>query len=87
MIVTIHVYLFASDTNDFQLQSNQIIILPGMVDGTTLVCQTITILGDIVEEGNETFTITASVASPGDITSPDTFTVTILDDGDGMSDQ
>ena len=78
---------FASDTNDVQLQSNQIIILPGMVDGATPVCQPITILGDIVEEGDETFTITASVASPGNITSPDTFTVTIMDDGDGMSDE
>lgn len=58
-----------------------------MVDGTTQVCQIITILGDIVEEGDETFTITASVASPGNITSPDTFTVTIMDDGDGMSDE
>ena len=58
-----------------------------MVDGTTPVCQIITILGDIVEEGDETFTITASVASPGNIASPDTFTVTIMDDGDGMSDE
>ena len=50
----------------------------------TPVCQPITILGDTVEEEDETFTVAAFVTSPDTITQPDTFIVTIMDDGDGM---
>ena len=37
-----------------------------------------------MEEEDETFTVAASVTSPNTITQPDTFTVTIVNDGDGM---
>ena len=74
---------FTSGTSDFQLQFDQIII-PFTTAVGTPVCQPITILGDTVEEEDETFTVTASVTSPDTITQPDTFTVTIIDDGDGM---
>ena len=78
--------IHSSDTDDFQLLSDKIII-PSTTAVGTLVCQPITILGDTVEEEDETFTVTASVTSPNTITQPDTFTVTIVDDGDGMLEQ
>ena len=40
-----------------------------------------------MEEEDETFTVTASATTPDTITQPDTFTVTIVDDGDGMFDK
>ena len=75
--------LITLGTGDFQLLPDQIII-PSTEALNTLVCQNITILGDTVEEENETFTVRASVTSPNTITQPDTFTVTIVDDGDSM---
>ena len=83
MIVFIQVLIFTAGPSDFRLLSDQIII-PSTTAVGTLVCQPITILGDTVEEEDETFTVTASVTSPDTITQPDTFTVTIIDDGDGM---
>ena len=77
---------FTSGTSDFQLLFDQIVIPSTTAVGTS-VCQSITILGDTVEEEDETFTVTASVTSPNTITQPDTFTVTIVDDGDGMLEQ
>ena len=75
--------LITSGTGDFQLLPDQIII-PSTEALNTLVCQNITILGDTVEEENETFTFRAFVTIPDTITQPDTFTVTIVDDGDSM---
>ena len=86
MIVFIQVLIFTAGPSDFQLLSNQIII-PSTTAVGTPVCQPITILGDTVEEEDETFTVTASVTSPDTITQPDTITVTIVDDGDGMLEQ
>ena len=40
-----------------------------------------------MEEEDETFTVTAFATFPDTITPPDTFTVTIVDDGDGMLEQ
>ena len=57
-----------------------------MVDGTTPVCQPITILGDTVEEEDETFTVTAFATTPYTVTQPNSITVTIVDDGDSMFD-
>ena len=37
-----------------------------------------------MEEENETFTVRAFATIPDTITQPDTFTVTIVDDGDSM---
>ena len=79
-------YVFTSGTSDFQPLSDQIIV-PSTAVLNTLVCQNITILGDTVEEDEETFTVTASVTSPDTITQPDTFTVTIEDDRDGRFDK
>ena len=76
-------YVFTSGTSDFQLQF-ELIVIPSTTAVGTPVCQPITILGDTVEEEDETFTVTASVNSPDTITPPNTFTVTIMDDGDGM---
>ena len=75
--------LITSGTGDFQPLSDQIII-PSTAALNTLVCQNITILGDTVEEEDETFTVRAFATIPDTITQPDTFTVTIEDDGDGM---
>ena len=86
MIVFIPVLIFTAGPSDFQLLFDQIII-PSTTAVDTPVCQPITILGDTVEEENETFTVTASVTSPNTITQPDTITVTIVDDGDGMLEQ
>lgn len=55
-------------------------------DGTSTGCQPITILGDSVEEDNETFSVTASVASPNMVTQPSTIFVIIVDDNDGTFD-
>ena len=44
------------------------------------MCQVISIVGDTVEEEDESFTITASVTSPNIFTSPATATVIILND-------
>jgi len=54
--------------------------------GTSSGCQAITILGDSVEEDDETFNVTVSVTSPNTITTPSTVTVTIMDDNDGTFD-
>ena len=82
LLYSYNVCVLSSDTGDFQPLSDQIII-PSTAALNTLVCQNITILGDTVEEEDETFTVTASVTSPDTITQPDTFTVTIEDE-DGM---
>ena len=83
LLYSYNVCVVTSGTGDFQPLSDQIII-PSTAALNTLVCQNITILGDTVEEDEENFTVTASVTSPDTITQPDTFTVTIVDDGDGM---
>ena len=83
LLYSYNVCVVSSGTSDFQPLSDQIII-PSTAALNTLVCQNITILGDTVEEDEENFTVTASVTSPDTITQPDTFTVTIVDDGDGM---
>ena len=76
----------SSDTDDFQLMSDKIAILSNTTVGTP-VCQPITILGDTVEEEDESFTVRASVTSPNTITQPDTIVVTIMSDGDGTLEQ
>ena len=76
-------YVFISGTSDFQPLSDQIVILSTMAVGTP-VCLAITILGDTVEEEDETFTVAAFVTFPDTITQPNSITVTIVDDGDGM---
>jgi len=72
--------LYPADNSDFEPLSNQtLIILPTTPFGSP-VCQQITIIGDSVDEDDETFTITTSVISPNTITFPSTATVTIVDD-------
>ena len=68
-------FLFVPDSSDFQP------LVDEMLTATlTPVCQSVTILGDIVVEDNETFNVTASVDAPNTVTSPATATVTITDD-------
>ena len=83
MIVFIPVLIFTAGPSDFQLLFDQIIIPSTMAVGTP-VCLAITILGDTVEEEDETFTVAAFVTIPDTITQPNSITVTIVDDGDGM---
>ena len=72
--------LYPADSSDFEPLSNQILtILPTTPIGSP-VCQQIIIIGDNVDEDDETFTITTSVISPNTITFPSTATVTIVDD-------
>ena len=82
LLYSYNLCVVSSGTGDFQPLSDQIII-PSTAALNTLVCQNITILGDIVEEEDETFTVRAFVTIPDTITQPDTFTVTIEDE-DGM---
>ena len=63
------------------------IAIPSTTTVGTPVCQPITILGDTVEEEDESFTVRASVTSPNAITQPDTIVVTIMNDGDGTLEQ
>ena len=58
------------------------IIIPNATTVGEAVCTNITILGDDIKEGNETFTITVLVISPDSIRGPNTTTITIVDDGD-----
>ena len=85
-IVIKYTYVFTSGTSDFQLLSYEIVIPSTTAVGTS-VCQPITILGDTVEEEDETFTVTASVTTPDTVTQPNSITVTIVDDGDSMFDK
>lgn len=85
MIANLHVH--SADASDFQPLS-EILIIPSTLTVGASVCQniTITIIGDILEEGDESFTVTVSATSPNTITPITAATVTILDDGDGMLD-
>jgi len=77
---------FFSDSDDFQPLSDQMLTNSPTVAGNFTRFQPITILGDSVEEDNETFSVTASVASPNILTQPSTIFVTIVDDNDGTFD-
>jgi len=68
--------VFASGSGDFETLSN---LTRNISPANLVVCQPITILGDDIDEENETFSVIVSVASPDSITSPDTVTVTIID--------
>jgi len=69
--------LFASVSGDFEPLSN---LMRNISPANPIVCQPITILGDDIDEENETFSVIISATSPDNITSPDTVTVTIIDD-------
>lgn len=79
--------MHSTDASDFQPLS-EVLTIPSTTTVGTTVCQniTVTILGDTVEEGDESFTVTVSATSPNTITPTTAATVTILDDGDGMLD-
>ena len=85
MIAKLHVH--SADASDFQPLS-EILSIPSTTTVGATVCQniTITILGDTLEEGDESFTVTVSATSPNIITPTTAATVTIVDDGDGMLD-
>ena len=79
--------MHSTDASDFQPLS-EVLTIPSTTTVGTTVCQniTVTILGDTVEEGDESFTVTVSATSPNTITPITAATVTILDDGDGTLD-
>jgi len=79
--------MHSADASDFQPLS-EVLSIPSTTTVGTTVCQNITvmILGDTVEEGDESFTVTVSATSPNTITPTTAATVTILDDGDGTLD-
>ena len=66
--------------SDFQALSDQTLTIPSTTIVGSSVCQLISIIGDTVEEDDESFTVTASVVSPDIFTSPVTATVIILND-------
>ena len=79
--ISIKEVLYPADFSDFQLLSNQILTIPLTTPVGSSVCQHIAIIiGDNVDEVNESFTITASVISPNAITLPASTSVTIVDD-------
>ncbi len=51
------------------------------VDGTE--CQSITIYGDDIREGDETFTVRVTTVNSNDILTGSDITITILNGGDG----
>ena len=66
--------------SDFQALSDQTLTIPSTTIVGSSVCQLISITGDTVEEDDERFTITASVATPNNFTQPVTAIVIILND-------
>ena len=60
--------------------------IPLSPTGSSVGCQPVTIIGDSVEEDDETFSVRVSVASPHTVEPPTAVIVTIMDDNDGMFD-
>ena len=75
--------MFVPDSGDFQPLSNQMLTIPLSPTDSSVGCLPVTILGDSVEEDDETFSVSISVAGPHTVTPPATVTVTIMDDNDG----
>jgi len=75
-----------ADSNDFvELENLLLTILSSSVVGDS-VCRSVTIVGDDVLESDEIFTVILYPVNPEDsIMGSNTSTVTILNDGDGMS--
>lgn len=74
-----------SDASDFLTLSNEQFTVPSTAPLNQDVCFDLTINGDEIREGNETFTVAVLVGNSNDIiVGSNTVTVTILDDNDGM---
>ena len=73
-----------TDANDFQPLQGVLLTIPAAASPGTLVCRSITVIGDDIMEGDESFTVTVSPQNANDdITGSVTVTITIPDDGDG----
>lgn len=70
---------------DYEPLANAMLSIPSSTMQGASVCRNVTIIGDDAQEGDETFMVIISLVNPLDsIMGPDTVTVTIKDDGDGM---
>ena len=66
--------------NDFSLFANEVLTIPSTAAVSTAVCRDITVPGDMIVEGNETFAISVEASNPNDvIMGQSTATVTIVD--------
>lgn len=75
-----------ADSNDFVELDNLLLTIPSSSVVGDSTCQSVTIVGDDVLESDEIFTVILYPMNPEDsITGSNTSTVTILNDGDGMS--
>ena len=75
-----------ADSNDFVELENLLLTIPSSSAVGDSTCQSVTIVGDDVLESDEIFTVILYPVNPEDsINGSSTSTVTILNDGDGMS--
>ena len=73
------------DASDFLPLTNEQFIIPLSTPLNQDVCFDLSINGDVIREADEAFTVTITVGNSNDvIVGPNTVTVTILDDNDGM---
>ena len=83
----LHILLtsFPSDSSDFLTLTNEQFTIPSTTPLNQDVCFDLSINGDEIREGDETFTVTITVGNSNDvIVGSSTVEVTILDDNDGM---
>ena len=75
---------YLTDANDFQPLQGVLLTIPSAALPGTVVCQTITVIGDDIMEEDEFFTVTVSPQNTNDDIAGSTIvTITIPDDGDG----
>ena len=78
-------FLCTVDANDFLPLINEQFPIPSSTPLNQDVCFDLSINGDVIREPDETFMVTLTVGNTNDvITGPNTVTVTILNDNDGM---
>ena len=81
LFVILYAYL---GLDDFEAFENRALVIPSATRVDEAVCSTINILGDDVRESDEVFSIMAATADPNDsIVGLNSFTITIIDNGDG----
>lgn len=67
---------------DYLELTNATLVIPAGSVPPFQTCGSVEIVGDLVRETNETFTIEITTANPNDIVDPSSILVTILDDLD-----
>lgn len=78
--------MILADASDFVELTDQPFIVPSTTLVNQDVCFELSIIGDEIREGDETFTVTVAVANSNDfIVGSNIATITIQEDSDGMT--